>query len=168
MKYEILINGARRMVEFNSQANQSSPMIAAIDGRTVEVDAAKISSFAYSILIGGRSIEVRVEESAEGLLVRAAGREFQVKVADPRSWQGRRRGGIELEGRQQVTSPMPGKIVSVLAAPGQKVEAGQGLLVIEAMKMQNEIRSPKSGTVERLFAIEGQTVSAGEILALVM
>jgi biotin carboxyl carrier protein len=62
---------------------------------------------------------------------------------------------------------MPGKIVSVLAAQGQKVEAGQGLLVIEAMKMQNEIRSPKSGTVERLIAKEGQTVSAGEIVAVI-
>jgi biotin carboxyl carrier protein len=62
---------------------------------------------------------------------------------------------------------MPGKIVSVLAAQGQKVEAGQGLLVIEAMKMQNEIRSPKSGTVERLLAKEGQTVGAGEILAVI-
>jgi biotin carboxyl carrier protein len=62
---------------------------------------------------------------------------------------------------------MPGKIVSVLAAQGQKIEAGQGLMVIEAMKMQNEIRSPKSGTVERLLAKEGQTVTAGEILAVI-
>ena len=62
---------------------------------------------------------------------------------------------------------MPGKIVSVLVVPGQQVEAGQGLLVIEAMKMQNEIRSPKSGTIERLLAKKGQTVSAGEILAIV-
>jgi biotin carboxyl carrier protein len=65
-----------------------------------------------------------------------------------------------------VTAPMPGKIVRVLSAPGEKVEAGQGLLVIEAMKMQNEIRSPKSGTIERL-AKEGNTVQAGEILAVV-
>jgi biotin carboxyl carrier protein len=64
-------------------------------------------------------------------------------------------------------APMPGKIVRVLVAAGQKVESGQGLLVIEAMKMQNEIRSPKSGTVERL-AQQGQTVNAGEVLAVVV
>ena len=60
---------------------------------------------------------------------------------------------------------MPGKIVRVLVEAGEKVEAGQGLLVVEAMKMQNEIRSPKSGTVERLLAKEGQPVNAGEVLA---
>ena len=60
---------------------------------------------------------------------------------------------------------MPGKIIRVLVQIGEKVDAGQGLLVVEAMKMQNEIRSPKSGTVERLLVKEGQPVNAGEILA---
>jgi biotin carboxyl carrier protein len=60
---------------------------------------------------------------------------------------------------------MPGKIARVLVQAGEKVEAGQGLLVVEAMKMQNEIRSPKSGTVEHLLVKEGQPVNAGEILA---
>jgi biotin carboxyl carrier protein len=62
---------------------------------------------------------------------------------------------------------MPGKVVRVLAAVGDAVEAGQGLLVVEAMKMQNEIRSPKSGKVERLLVKEGQAVNAGEVLAWV-
>ena len=166
MKYDVLINDVRRSVEF-TPGNEPSWITAIIDGRNVEGDAVKTSAGAYSILLGGRSLEVTVEETAEGLLVHAAGREFQVKIADPRSWRGRRGGSIELEGRQHATAPMPGKIVSVLVVPGQKVEAGQGLLVIEAMKMQNEIRSPKSGIVERLLAMEGQTVSAGEILAIV-
>ena len=98
--------------------------------------------------------------------MRANGREFQVEIFDPRSWRRRRGAGIELEGRQQLVAPMPGKIVRVLVAAGEQVSAGQGLLVIEAMKMQNEIRSPKSGTVEKL-AREGQTVNAGEVLAIV-
>ena len=89
-----------------------------------------------------------------------------MEIFDPRSWRRRRGAGIELEGRQQLVAPMPGKIVRVLVAAGQQVSAGQGLLVIEAMKMQNEIRSPKSGTVEKL-AREGQTVNAGEVLAIV-
>jgi biotin carboxyl carrier protein len=167
MKYDILINGTRRSVTFTQPRDQPSRMTAVIGGRSVEADAVKISPSAYSILLGGRSLEAIVEETAEGLLVYVAGREFQVEITDPRSWRSRRGGSIELEGRQQVAAPMPGKIVSVLVAPGQKVEAGQGLLVIEAMKMQNEIRSPKSGMVERLLAREGQTVGAGEILAIV-
>jgi len=137
-----------------------------VDGRLVEADAAQISHDAYSVLIGGRSLEVTIEETPDGLLLRANSREFHLEIFDPRSWRRGRGAGIELEGRQQLIAPMPGKIVRVLVAAGQQVNAGQGLLVIEAMKMQNEIRSPKSGTVEKL-AKEGQTVNAGEILAVV-
>ena len=162
MKYEILINGTTRDVEFDPARMQF-----AIDGRKLAADTAQISPGVFSILLDGRSFVVTVEEDGDALLVRTAEREFHVKIFDPRSWQRARAGRIELEGRQQVTAPMPGKIVRVLAAAGQTVESGQGLLVIEAMKMQNEIRSPKSGTVERL-AQEGQTVNAGEVLAVVV
>jgi biotin carboxyl carrier protein len=166
MKYQIVINGARRNVDFTPQKGEASRAAFTVEGHAVEADAVRISQGLYSILMGGRSLEVTVEENAGGLLLRTGGREFQVEVVDPRAWQGARGGGIELEGRQQLVAPMPGKIVRVLVAQGQKVESGQGLLVIEAMKMQNEVRSPKSGTVERI-AKEGQTVNAGEILAVV-
>jgi len=161
MKTEIRINGATRTIDFDR-----SRMEAAVDGRKIVADAVLIFTGVYSILLDGRSFEVSVEKSGDGWLVRTPGREFQVEILDPRSWRRAHGGSIELEGRQQVVAPMPGKIIRVLAAAGQKVEAGQGLLVIEAMKMQNEIRSPKSGTVDRL-AQEGQTVNAGEILAVV-
>ncbi len=166
MKYEIIIDGARRSVEFAAPGNNSSRMKFTVDGRLVEACAVRISSGVYSILLGGRSLEVTTEENSNGLLVRANGREFQVEVIDPRIWRRGRGAGIELEGRQQVVAPMPGKIVRVLVAAGQHVDAGQGLLVIEAMKMQNEVRAPKSGTIEKL-AREGQTVNAGEVLAVV-
>jgi biotin carboxyl carrier protein len=166
MKYEIVIDGARRSVEFTSPGNNSSRVKFTVDGRLVEACAVRISDGTYSILVGGRSLEVTIEGTSSGLLARANGREFHLEVIDPRSWRRGRGAGIELEGRQQLVAPMPGKIVRVLVAEGQQVEAGQGLLVIEAMKMQNEVRSPKSGTVEKL-AREGQTVNAGEILAIV-
>jgi biotin carboxyl carrier protein len=171
MNYDVFINAftgrVRRSVVFTEGRDERARVNAVIDGRNIEADVARILPGVYSILLGGQSLEATVEESAEGLLVSVAGREFQIEITDPRSWRRRRGGSIELEGRQQVAAPMPGKIVSVLAAQGQKIEAGQGLLVIEAMKMQNEIRSPKSGTVERLLAQEGQTVGAGEILAII-
>jgi biotin carboxyl carrier protein len=166
MKFEIIINGARRSVEFSAQRDGVSRVTFSVDGRPVEADAARISPGTYSILIDGRSFEVTAEETSRGLLLRTSGSEFQAEVIDPRSWQRGRGAGIELEGRQQLVAPMPGKIVRVLVAVGEKVDAGQGLLVIEAMKMQNEIRSPKAGSVERL-AHEGQTVKAGEVLAIV-
>jgi biotin carboxyl carrier protein len=166
MKYEITINGAQRSVEFTPPKNEGLRTAFTVDGRPVEADAIRISRGAYSIILGGRSLEVTAEETSGGLLLRVNGREFQAEIFDPRSWRRGHGAGIELEGRQQLVAPMPGKIVRVLVAAGEKVSAGQGLLVIEAMKMQNEIRSPKSGTIEKL-AEEGQTVNAGEVLAVV-
>jgi biotin carboxyl carrier protein len=166
MKYEIVINSARRSVEYAPQTKEASAATFRVDGRQVEAAAIRISRGAYSVLVGGRSLDVTVEEISDSLRVRTNEREFQVEIFDPRSWRRGRGAGIELEGRQQLIAPMPGKIVRVLVVAGQKVSAGEGLLVIEAMKMQNEIRSPKSGTVEKV-AREGQTVNAGEVLAIV-
>ena len=167
MKYDVLIGGARRSVELTRSAQGSSQLVATIDGRRIEADAVKISPGAYSILLDGRSIEIRVEALADILLLHAAGHEYRVEIVDPRSWRRSRGGGIDLAGRQQISAPMAGKVVRVLVTAGQHVETGQGLLVVEAMKMQNEIRSPKMGTVERLLAKEGHAVNAGEILVVI-
>ena len=167
MKTEVLFNGARCGVELTRSGVEPSHVAAAINGRQVEADVVKISPKVYSILLGGRSLEVCVEALADGLLLQTAGREYRVEIVDPRSWRRIHSGGIDLAGRQQIFAPMAGKVVRVLVAAGQHVETGQGLLVVEAMKMQNEIRSPKSGTIERLLAKEGQAVTAGEILAVI-
>ena len=168
MKYNLLFNGTPCIAELTRSADEPSHVVAAIDGRQVEADAAQISDCVYSILLGGRSLEVCVEALADGLLLHTAGREYRVEIVDPRSWRRIRRGGIDLAGSQQISAPMAGKIVRVLVSPGQQVEAGQGLLVVEAMKMQNEIRSTKTGKVERLLAKDGQAVTAGEVLAVIV
>ena len=166
MKSDVVLDGGRRSVDLARSGDEPSRVVATIDGRRVEADAVKISPGVYSILLNGRSLEVRVEALADGLLLlHTGGREYRVDVEDPRSWRRSRGRKIDLAGRQQVRAPMAGKIVRVLVAPGQHVESGQGLLVVEAMKMQNEIRSPKPRTVERLDAKEGETVNAGEVLA---
>jgi biotin carboxyl carrier protein len=168
MKNDVLLNGARHSVEIALSAAEPSQLVATIDGRRVEADAAKISPGMYSILLGGRSLEVHVEALVDGMLVRTAGSEYRVDIVDLRSWRRSRSGRIDLAGRQQIAAPMAGKVVRVLVAPGQQVETGQGLLVVEAMKMQNEIRSPKTGTVERLLAREGQAVNSGEVLVVIV
>jgi biotin carboxyl carrier protein len=107
---------------------------------------------------------VRVSPLPDGSLkVLATQTEFLAQVIDPREWRGRH-GAAEVQGRQQIVAPMPGKIVRILVKPGDAVELGQGLMVVEAMKMQNEIRSPKSGAVEKIAAKEGDTVNAGDVL----
>jgi len=110
---------------------------------------------------------VRMERLSGELRAVTRGREFRIVVQDEREWRRDRGGSAEAEGRQQVLAPMPGKIVRVLVRAGDTVRAGQGLLVVEAMKMQNEIRAPKSGTIDRVRVIEGQTVNAGEVVVVV-
>lgn len=164
MKLAIEIGGNTRNVEL---VHAGGRIRCSIDGRAVEADAVEVAAGVYSILMGGESLEARVETIGAALKVTVGGREYAAKVEDPRQWRRRGGGAMEAEGRQQVLAPMPGKIVRVLVADGTTVTAGQGLLVIEAMKMQNEVKSPKSGVVERMMVKEGQTVNAGEAVAIV-
>ena len=120
----------------------------------------------YSVLLDGRSYEARVEDADGLVIVFIDGHRFEVESRDPRRWS-RRSGKASLEGRSNVVAPMPGKIVRLLVAEGDTVAAGQGLLVVEAMKMQNEMKAPKAGTVTALAAREGATVTAGEVLAVI-
>jgi biotin carboxyl carrier protein len=164
VKLQIEIAGKKRRVEMAQTAERR---IWAIDGQRVEADAAEVSPGIYSILINGRSFEVRVEPLGAELRAITAGWDLRVEIQDEREWRRNRGGSVEAEGRQQVLAPMPGKIVRVLVSAGDAVRAGQGLLVVEAMKMQNEIRAPKSGTVDRVRVVEGQTVNAGEVVVIV-
>jgi biotin carboxyl carrier protein len=165
MKYEVRIEGKTRVVEL---ARYSNAWQATLDGGPGTADVTEIAPNIYSVLLSGQSHEICVTPSPGGKLNLQTGRfEFTAEVVDPRSWSGRRHAGSEAEGRQQIVAPMPGKIVRVLVIAGDRVEAGQGLLVVEAMKMQNEIRSPKSGTVESVQVEEGQAVNAGEVLCVV-
>jgi biotin carboxyl carrier protein len=139
-----------------------------LDDQSVDADAVEIAPHTLSILLNGQSYEIHVSPAPDGKLkLQTGSHEFTAEVIDPRAWSGRRHGHVEAEGRQQIVAPMPGKVVRLLVKAGDHVEIGQGLFVVEAMKMQNEIRSPKSGTVQRVLAKEGQPVNAGEVLAWV-
>jgi biotin carboxyl carrier protein len=165
MKVEIALDGKNHQVEL---AKIGDRLRCTIDAVPIEADAVQIAPGIYSILIEGESLELRVEQDGGGLRLTVADREWRVEIRNPREWRRNRGGASEAEGRQQVTAPMPGKIVRVLVQTGDSVDVKQGLFVVEAMKMQNEIRSPKSGKVERILVTEGQTVNAGEALATII
>jgi biotin carboxyl carrier protein len=170
MKFEVqLTTASGKVTRIVELARNSERWKLALDGQPLEADVVEVAPNAISVLLGGRAFEFHITPSSDGsaLKLQTGLQEFFAEIADPRAWRGRSHRALEAEGRQSVVAPMPGKIVRVLVKAGDKVEAGQGLLVVEAMKMQNEIRSPKSGTVERLTAVEGQPVNAGEILAWV-
>lgn len=164
MKLEVRIGERARTVELERADGR---LQVRLDGQALAADVVEIAPGVYSILINGRSFEARVLPRGRRLDVSTEEGEFTAEVFDPRSWRGRRGAQLEAEGMQQVMAPMPGKVVRVLVAAGDEVAAGQGLVVVEAMKMQNEVRSPKSGKVERLLAAEGQSVNSGDVLAIV-
>jgi biotin carboxyl carrier protein len=169
MKFEVHLSGLSgkklRTVELERVEDRWR---ISLDGQPVNADAAQIDSSTLSLLLDGQSYEVHIVASPDGVLKLQTGlEEFTAEVTDPRAWRGRRHSALEAEGRQQIVAPMPGKVVRVLVEAGDKVEAGQGLVVVEAMKMQNEIRSPKGGVVERLHVKEGQPVNAGDVLCIV-
>jgi biotin carboxyl carrier protein len=169
MKLEVHLTGVAgtkaHVVELEKEGERLSVLL---NGQEVAVDVVQVAPNTISILLGGKSFEIHVTPTIDGnLRLQTGPEEFTAEVQDPRAWRGRKHGPQEAEGRQQIASPMPGKVIRVIVKAGDEVEAGQGLIVVEAMKMQNEIRSPKKGKVERVLAKEGQNVNAGEILAWV-
>jgi len=165
VKYEVLLTGKTRVVEL---ARVNDEWKVSLDGKELDASVVEVAPNTFSVLLSGESHQIRIAPRADGTLTLHTGlAEYHAEVSDPRVWRGRRHGALEAQGRQQITAPMPGKVVRVLVSEGDVVEAGHGLLVVEAMKMQNEIRSPKTGKVERLLAKENQAVSAGDVLAWV-
>ena len=165
-KFSSRINGVEHTLQHNADGGQFQ-----LDGEAFAASVSQITPGRFSIVLDGASLDVRIvpveaENGAAQYLVHVEQDEFVVDVADPRKW---RRGGgaAQVEGSQRITAPMPGKVVRVLVAEGQAVEAGQGLIVVEAMKMQNEIKSPKAGAVGKLSATEGLTVASGQALMVI-
>jgi len=165
MRVGVRIGQREREVEM---VERDGRLLFQLDGKDIAADAIEVAPQIYSILLGGKAFEVRVEHKPDGLHIFTIGQEYFAEIVDPRQW--RRDGGetAQAEGRQEIVAPMPGKIVRVLVKTGESVEAGQGLMVVEAMKMQNEIKSPKSGKIDRLLVREGQAVNSGENLAVVV
>jgi biotin carboxyl carrier protein len=142
-----------------------------VDGRAIEIDSQQLDSVlpvepgVYSVLLDGASYEIRIQPSPEGLTASVADQRFAVEVRNPRDASRSSRSTIG-SGRQNVTAPMPGKVVRVLVATGDLVETSQGLVVVEAMKMQNELKAARPGRVIEIRAREGETVGAGDILVV--
>jgi biotin carboxyl carrier protein len=137
-----------------------------LDGRVLEVDHEEAGPHFVSLLIGGRSYEAGLEKRPDGynvvlaedvLTVELRGAS-QAALASPHKPAG---------GPARVLAPMPGRLVRVLVQPGQQVEAGEGLVVMEAMKMENELRSPRAGRVAELPVREGQAVDTAALLVVV-
>jgi biotin carboxyl carrier protein len=136
-----------------------------LDGRELPVDVVYGQNGVLSLLLGANSYEVKQEIVGTETNIVVGHERFIASVRDPRSFQSRSRAGASEQGVMKIKAPMPGKVVRVLAGVGMPVEAGQSVLVIEAMKMQNELKAPKTGVVKKINVAEGAAVDAGQALA---
>jgi biotin carboxyl carrier protein len=154
MKLDLIINGREECIEISTGRFRLG------DGPEREASVVTPQPGVYSVLLDGRSYQARVEEG----VVTVNGFRYEIEVRDPRRWSRQSRGGMHA-GAQNIKASMPGKVVRVLVAVGDAVEAGQGIVVVEAMKMQNEMKAPRAGKVIGIAAKVGATVTAGEVLA---
>lgn len=165
MKLELDIDGRTIAAEFDAAAGRAR---LALDGRTHEAEVSEPEPGLFTVILGGRVYRCALDRAPDGRSeVTVNGRRVTIAVRDRKRWRGGTAGAAGGGGRATLTSPMPGKVVRVLCAVGDEVADGQGVLVVEAMKMQNEVQSPRAGKVIEVRVAEGQTVNAGETLAVV-
>jgi len=163
--YEVLIDGQVHRVDL-TRGKQG--YACRVDGREVALESVSAGREVLWLLLKGRSYEVRREAGANGALrLVVRGRRYAAEVRDPRAFRGRKATAGKAAGPLRLVAPMPGKVVRILKAEGELVEPGEGVVVVEAMKMQNEIRSPRKGVVRKILAAAGTAVNAGEALAVV-
>ena len=140
----------------------------AVDGNEFLVDGRKTAASNYSLIVDNRSFEVDVDISEDEYRVLVDGRSYHIHLVDERRIRlGGVQSGIELRGRQEVSVPMPGKVIAVLVAEGDRVEKGQGLVIVEAMKMENEVRSPMAGEIKAVRVKADEALEAGDILVVI-
>ncbi len=159
--------GGRR-VEVTLERRSDTEVTVTIDGRTYEVDALT-NTQPWSLLLGGAQNEVAVSRDGRGhVQVSSRTRRTTLEVFDPLEYLVREAtGGAAGQGAQRVEALMPGRVVKHLKAVGDAVEVGDGVVVVEAMKMENEIAAETSGVVAELAADEGQAVEAGDLLFVI-
>ena len=155
MKYDVSIGGNHYQLELGRDASRWS---CHLDGLEVDVDAIPVRPGVLSLRVGHEIYEVKCERKADHVQVWFRGECYAAEVRDPRSLRVRTRAADD-HGPRKLTAPMSGKIVRVLIREGSEVDAGAGVVVVEAMKMQNEIKSPKKGTVQKILVNEGAAVN---------
>jgi biotin carboxyl carrier protein len=164
MNFEVAVENKVLKLEL---ARTESGWHCTVDGEPVNVDAVLTRPNVISIIIDGVAYEVKREIGANDQYVWVHSARFKTEVRDPRSLRSRRASATTGEGPQKLLAPMPGKVVRVIVKEGDSVEAGKGILVVEAMKMQNELKATKTGTVQKILVAEGANVNAGDVLAIV-
>jgi biotin carboxyl carrier protein len=160
MRYFATFAGSPKERIVDLEPLEGSLFRVSVDGAAPKViDARHLEGHVVHLLVDGKSHEVDLEEDGESLNVLVDDNVLRVDVLDERRRRLKQaRGKFSVAGPQTIRAPMPGKIVKILVKAGDSVVEGQGVIIVEAMKMENELRAPKGGKVSGIFVTEGQTV----------
>jgi biotin carboxyl carrier protein len=167
MKLHATIAESQIEIELHEQGSQ---VLAVVDGRKYDVDVRMLRDHHYLLISNAQVFDCVVggrPESGSTLVVIVGTDQHAITITDPKRLRGALAFGAHGDGAARIVAPMPGKVVRVLVQVGESVEAGAGIAVVEAMKMQNELKSPKSGTVLTINAEVGATVNGGDLLAVI-
>jgi biotin carboxyl carrier protein len=164
VKFEAEVGGALVPIEVGGEGGRYRVVV---DGQTWEVDGREVVDGRWSLLIGGASYTVDVSERDGVSVVQMEGESHRVRVEEETRYIIRTRGGKAVTGGQVLKAPMPGKVVLVEVEVGQAVAPGDGLVVLEAMKMENEFRATVSGMVKEIRVQAGQAVNPGDTLVVI-
>ena len=164
MVYEVIVGGKPHRLELEKN---DAGWKCRLDGKDVHVDAVLPRRDVLSLLVDGRAFEIKREQTPTDLHMWVGSTRYPVELRDPRSLRSRQGAALDEKGPRKIVAPMPGRVVRLLVAEQAEVAVGQGLIVVEAMKMQNEIKSPKKGVVKKIVATAGAAVNAGDVLVIV-
>ena len=159
------IDNNENEVKITADGGQNFTML--INGKKIEADFVKTGHNLYSLIIDNKSYEIDIYFDGEKYDVLVNGDHFAVEVFDELKKMLRDRVTKGLQGRQIISTPMPGLVTKVMVQEGQEVEEGTPLLILVAMKMENQIKSPKKGVVQNLYVAPNQTVSIGDKLVII-
>ncbi|HUG80993.1 MAG TPA: biotin/lipoyl-containing protein [Bryobacterales bacterium] len=164
MKLTTTVDGVEQTLELSGARATPSTVSFVLDSEAGQADIVPTGAAAYSIVHDGLSYEVNVHDDGDGVFqVQVNGYAHEVEVRDARRWI-RGGGAAAAAGPRKIKAPMPGRVVKLLVQAGDEVEAGQGVIVVEAMKMQNEMKAPKAGKVGMVEVAVGDPVAAGQTL----
>ncbi len=167
MKLHAEIGGDKREIEIRQEDGR---VFADLDGQEYDLEVSEPEPGVYLFKHEGRVYEASVSRSkstTETTHVRIGTVEFDIRLTDPKRLRSAASGTEHADGIAEIRTAMPGKVVRVLLQPGSEVDAGASVLVVEAMKMQNELKAPKAGTIKEIRVKEGAAVSAGDVLATI-
>jgi biotin carboxyl carrier protein len=176
MKFVATMDGTQHTIEV--QRDEANPDLfhMTLDGKSYDIDARRMPSQIVSVLMDNKSYDVDLERIAKRsdtldgrIHVRVRGRVLRFEILDERRLKMKEAQGVRFDvgGVVSIDSPMPGKVIKILAKEGDEVKEGQGIIVVEAMKMENELKTRKAGKVREIRVREGEAVEAGAKLALI-